>query len=63
MGKEVPMASTRRNAEVSPGNMICAMLENKNADKPNPDNTMPVVVARYFAKVWSMNEDHVIFTE
>ena len=46
MGSDVPNASTRRKSDVLPGNSICEIVEKKNADNPNPDTTMPTIVAR-----------------
>lgn len=46
MGSDVPTARTSRNSDVFPGNMTCAMVENRKAESPKPDMTSPVVVAR-----------------
>ena len=46
IGSEVPIASTSKNSEVFPGKMTCAIEENRNAERPNPEMTMPLVVAR-----------------
>ena len=46
MGIDVPIARTSRNSDVSPGNMTCAIVENRNADRPNPEMTRPTTVAR-----------------
>lgn len=46
IGRDVPIASIRRKSEVFPGNKPCAIVENKNAESPKPDNTNPVVVVR-----------------
>lgn len=45
MGNAVPKERSKRNADVSPANAKWAIVENRNADRPNPDNTIPVVVA------------------
>jgi len=42
IGSEVPIARTRRKSEVLPGKTECAIVENKKADSPKPDNTNPV---------------------
>lgn len=42
MGSEVPIAKTRRKSEVFPGKTECAIVENKKAESPKPDNTRPV---------------------
>lgn len=47
IGSEVPIANTRRKSEVFPGKTECAIVENKKADNPNPDNTNPVKVVLY----------------
>jgi len=41
----VPRAKTRKKEEVSPGKKKCAMLEKKNAERPKPEITSPVVDA------------------
>ena len=46
IGIAVPTASTSRNPEVFPGKRVCARVEKKKADKPYPDATVLVVVAR-----------------
>jgi hypothetical protein len=46
MGIAVPSASTRSNAEVSPGKARLAIVAKKNADRPKPERTSPVVVPR-----------------
>lgn len=43
----VPNDSRSRNDDVSPGNRTCASVEKKNAERPKPESTIPVVVARY----------------
>jgi hypothetical protein len=47
IGKDVPSARRRRKAEVSPGNTVCATVENTKADRPKPDMTIPVADALY----------------
>ena len=42
IGNEVPIAKTRRKSEVFPGKTECAIVENKKAESPKPDNTNPV---------------------
>ena len=42
IGSAVPIANTRRKSEVFPGKNACAIVENKKADSPKPDNTSPV---------------------
>ncbi len=49
-GREVPTARMSKNEDVSPGKTAWAIVENKKADRPNPDITNPVVVARYISK-------------
>lgn len=46
IGMDVPIARTSRKSEVLPGNRPCAIIENKNAESPKPENTSPVVVVR-----------------
>jgi hypothetical protein len=46
MGIVVPRARTKRKSDVFPGKSVCAIVEKKNADNPNPDTTRPVTVAR-----------------
>lgn len=46
IGMLVPKARTKRKVEVFPGKTVCAMVEKKNAERPNPDTTSPVTVAR-----------------
>ena len=46
IGRDVPSERRRRKEEVSPGKTVCAIVENRNADSPNPDSTSAVVVAR-----------------
>lgn len=46
MGIEVARERRSRRADVSPGNKMCAIVEKKNAERPKPDRTRPVVVAR-----------------
>lgn len=43
---DVPSARRRRKEDASPGKK-CAMVEKRNADRPKPDMTIPVVEARY----------------
>ena len=45
IGKDVPRAKSSRKEDVLPRNMVCEMVEKKNADRPKPDMTIPVVVA------------------
>jgi hypothetical protein len=47
MGSVVPSARTRRKDDTSPGNKVCAIVENMNAESPNPETTRPVTVAFY----------------
>lgn len=47
IGIEVPIAKTRRKSEVFPGKTVCAIVENKKADSPKPDNTNPVKLVLY----------------
>ena len=47
IGIDVPIDRTSRNPDVLPGNSVCANVEKKKADSPNPLATMLVVVARY----------------
>jgi len=47
MGSEVPRARSSKKDDMFPANAAWAMTEKKNADKPNPDKTIPVEVARY----------------
>jgi hypothetical protein len=47
IGSEVPIAKTRRKSEVFPGKTECAMVENRKADSPKPDNTSPIKVVLY----------------
>jgi hypothetical protein len=47
IGNDVPMAKTRRKSEVFPGNTACAIVENKKADSPKPDNTNAVMLVLY----------------
>ena len=47
IGSEVPTAKTRRKSEVFPGKTECAIVENKKADSPKPDNTNPVKLVLY----------------
>ena len=54
IGIDVPSARRRRNDDVSPGNKTCARVEKKNADRPKPDMTSPVVEARYTRKNMNM---------
>ena len=58
IGSEVPKDKSKRNSDVSPGYAMCAMVENKNADKPKPERTRPVVDAL----IWSGNVFAVAFT-
>lgn len=46
MGIEVPRESKSNNEAESPGKKTCATVENKKADSPKPEMTIPVVVAR-----------------
>ena len=45
IGADVPRARSRRKEDVSPGKK-CETVEKKNADRPKPDMTSPVVEAR-----------------
>jgi hypothetical protein len=47
IGNDVPSARTRRKDEVLPANKACDNVEKKNAERPKPDNTKPVVVVRF----------------
>jgi hypothetical protein len=47
IGSEVPIAKTRRKSEVFPGKTECAIVENRKADNPKPDNTSPVKLVLY----------------
>ena len=51
IGRDVPIARTSKNSDVFPGKIMWDMLENKNADSPNPDMTSPLAVARYKREV------------
>ena len=46
IGNEVPRARRRSIADVFPGKSECARVEKKTAERPKPDMTIPVVVAR-----------------
>jgi hypothetical protein len=46
MGSDVPRERSSRKDETLSANAICAIMEKKNADRPNPDITRPVEVAR-----------------
>ena len=46
MGIEVPRARSNSKEDVFPGKRMCDSVEKKNADRPKPEITMPVVVAR-----------------
>lgn len=45
-GRAVPRDKTNRKEDVSPGKAKWAIEENRNADNPKPDKTIPVVEAR-----------------
>jgi hypothetical protein len=47
IGIAVPTDNTSKNPEVFPGKMVCARVEKKKADRPYPDATVLVVVARW----------------
>jgi len=51
MGRDVPRERRSRKDEMFPANTACATTEKKNADNPNPDMTIPVVVARCQSKI------------
>ena len=53
IGSEVPTARTRRKSEVFPGKTECAIVENKKADNPNPDNTSAVKLVLYVQQLWN----------
>jgi hypothetical protein len=44
---EVPRARSSKKDDMLPENAAWMMTEKKNIDRPNPDNTIPVEVARY----------------
>ena len=46
MGREVPIASSNRNEEMSPGKSECERDEKRKAERPKPAIVMPVAVAR-----------------
>ena len=50
MGKEVPTARSSSKEEVSPEKNRRAIAEKKKAESPNPDMTIPVVVALCYQK-------------
>jgi hypothetical protein len=45
MGKEVPTARRRINAEVSSWKKVWARVEKKKAERPKPERTRPFTVA------------------
>lgn len=45
-GREVPKERSNKKLDAFPGKSACAMEEKKNADRPKPAATRPVVVAR-----------------
>ncbi len=45
-GRAVPRDKTNGKEDVSPGKAKWAIEENRNADNPKPDKTIPVVEAR-----------------
>jgi hypothetical protein len=47
IGVAEPRESRSKNNEVFPANAILDNVENKNAERPKPEITMPVVVARW----------------
>jgi hypothetical protein len=47
MGVAVPRERRSKNDEVFPANAMLDIVENKNAERPKPETTMPVVVARW----------------
>jgi len=51
MGRDVPRERRSRKDEMFPANTACATTEKKKADNPNPDMTIPVVVARCQSKI------------
>lgn len=46
MGTAVPTASKSKNEDVFPANAMLDIVENRNAERPKPEITIPVVVAR-----------------
>ena len=47
IGSDVPNARRRRKDEVLPAYAMCDNVENRKAERPNPDNTTPVADPRY----------------
>jgi len=47
IGNDVPRAKTTKKSDVFPAKNHREMVEKKNADKPKPDITRPVVEALY----------------
>lgn len=47
MGTDVPTASRSRNEDVFPAKAMFDTVENRKAERPKPEITIPVVVARY----------------
>jgi hypothetical protein len=46
IGTPVPIAKSSNNPPASPLYITCPIVENKNADSPNPASTVPVALAR-----------------
>ena len=50
IGIGVPSARVSKKLEVFPGKIVCAIVEKRKADNPNPATTTPVMVVLYTQK-------------